>query len=214
VTTRCRPVASRGKRLMDVLGAVTALIAGGPLLVLAAIAILMDDGRPVWFLQRRAGLGGRPFVVRKLRTMRVNTLSVAEVGQVDPSHALVTPVGRFARRLRLDELPQMLNVLAGDMSLVGPRPAMPEDAEAYGTFERRRLETRPGVTGWAQVNGNVKLTWPQRIMMDVWYIDHWSIWLDVRILLRTMTVVVQGERIDEAALRKAEDHAKRVHRDG
>ena len=196
------------KRGMDLLGAAVALAAALPLLVLAACWVKLHDGGPVFYRQRRSGRGGREFDVFKLRSMQVNDLPVHAVGEVSASHPLVTAPGRVIRRLKIDELPQLLSVLRGDMSLVGPRPTVPEQVREYGPFERRRLLVRPGLTGWAQVNGNVGFTWPERILLDVWYVDHWSLALDARILVRTAGVIVSGERRNAAALREAAAHAR------
>lgn len=195
------------KRLLDVAVAVAGLLVAAPLLAVAAAAILLEDGRPVLFVQERAGRGGQPFRLVKLRTMRVHDRPAVEVGQVGLDDPLVTRVGRLARRTKLDELPQLVNVVRGEMSLVGPRPALPEQAAAYDEVDRIRLEVRPGLTGWAQVNGNVQLDWDQRIALDIWYVRHWSLALDVRILLRTVTVVVAGERADSAVVEECVRYA-------
>jgi lipopolysaccharide/colanic/teichoic acid biosynthesis glycosyltransferase len=119
-------------------------------------------------------------------------------------------VGRWIRRYKVDELPQLLNVLRGDMSLIGPRPAMPEHKQKYTAFEYRRLSIRPGMTGWAQVNGGMELSWPERIVLDVWYIDHRSLWLDIAILWQTLAVVIFGEEPDRAALEEALAYADHI----
>jgi lipopolysaccharide/colanic/teichoic acid biosynthesis glycosyltransferase len=153
-------------------------------------------------------------VCASFRSMRVNDFSPLRVGQVRGEHPLVTPVGRWIRRLKVDELPQLLNVLRGDMSLVGPRPALVDQVESYTDFQRRRLEMRPGMTGWAQVNGNIELEWAERILLDIWYIDHCSPWLDLRILWRTSAVVIFGERSNRQALKDAYAYANRFDRRG
>jgi lipopolysaccharide/colanic/teichoic acid biosynthesis glycosyltransferase len=202
------------KRTLDLaLGSVLLIIAI-PLVALAALAILLDDGRPVMFHQERAGKDGSRFRVHKLRTMRRNDLAVDAVGQVGADHDLLLRVGRWLRRLKIDELPQLLNVLRGDMSLVGPRPTVPEQVAAYSPFERRRLIVKPGMTGWAQVHGNVRLTWPDRILLDVWYVDNWTVGLDLGILGRTAAVMLLGEQVDERALEDARLHAARADRSG
>jgi lipopolysaccharide/colanic/teichoic acid biosynthesis glycosyltransferase len=142
--------------------------------------------------------------------MRVHGLPTTEVGQVYETHPMVTRVGRLLRRFKIDELPQLVNVLLGDMSIVGPRPALPEALAGYDEFQRRRLEVRPGLTGWAQVNGSARLTWDERILLDVWNIDHWSHGLDLRILARTLGVVLWGERPNRRALAAARAHAARL----
>jgi lipopolysaccharide/colanic/teichoic acid biosynthesis glycosyltransferase len=200
------------KRGCDVIGAALLLALSAPVLALAALAIALEDGRPVLFLQTRAGLRGRPFRVVKLRTLKVNQVAPSSLGQVRAGNALVLRTGAVLRRLKIDELPQLWNVLVGDMSLVGPRPTMPEQAEAYDANEARRLEVRPGLSGWAQVNGNVELTWEERILLDVWYVDHWSLILDARILAATARVVLFGEKRHVAALEEAIKHAHRIGR--
>jgi lipopolysaccharide/colanic/teichoic acid biosynthesis glycosyltransferase len=146
--------------------------------------------------------------------MKVNNLSVAETGQVDSGHPLVTRVGVILRRLKIDELPQLVNVLKGDISLVGPRPATAEHVRGYDAFQLLRLEMRPGLTGWAQINGNARLTWDERIALDIYYIDHWSLALDMVILFATFPVILRGERLHPAALKRALEHAHCSHRRG
>jgi lipopolysaccharide/colanic/teichoic acid biosynthesis glycosyltransferase len=198
------------KRACDVLGAGLLLAACSPVLLVAALAVALEDGFPVLFLQDRVGRAGRSFRVVKLRTMRVNAEDVDALGQVRPGHQLVLRSGNVLRRLKIDELAQLWNVLRGDMSLVGPRPTVRSQVDKYDAFQRRRLEMRPGLTGWAQVNGNVELSWDERILLDVWYLDHWSLWLDARILLATARVVLFGERRDDHALEEASQHAHRT----
>lgn len=195
------------KRAVDFLAAATLLLGLSPLLVLSSLVVLWEDGWPVIFRQERVGLRGRPFHLIKLRTMRRNTLPVSVVGQVGPDHAMVLRTGRWLRRFKLDELPQLLNVLVGEMSLVGPRPTVQEQVDHYTPYQRRRLEMPPGMTGWAQVNGGVSLSWSERILLDVWYVDRWSLALDLRILLATPAVVFRGERRSEPAVEQAREHA-------
>ena len=174
------------KRLFDVLTAGTLLIAATPFLGLVAVAVWIDGGRPVFFSQTRSGRHGSPFTLYKLRTLHPDT------GLVDAPRDHTTRVGRWLRRWGLDELPQLWNVLRGDMSLVGPRPTLPQQVARYGAFERQRLAVRPGLTGWAQVHGRNAIPWPERIALDVWYVHHRSLWLDLRILLRTPRAVLMG----------------------
>lgn len=202
------------KRGCDVVASALLLAACSPVLALAALAIALEDGRPVLFLQRRAGLRGRPFRIVKLRTLKVNQIAPEALGQVRAGNALALRIGGVLRRLKIDELPQLWNVLVGDMSLVGPRPTIPEQAERYDAFQARRLTTRPGISGWAQINGNVELTWEERILLDVWYVENWSFLLDVRILAATAGVVLFGERRRAGALERAVEHAKRTRRSG
>lgn len=208
-----RPVRpGRVKRAFDVTVSAIALVLASPFIGLAVLAARLQDGGPGLFTQRRIGRHGRPFTIYKVRTMAVNDLAVDEVGQVASDHPLVTPVGRLIRRLKIDELPQLVNVLRGEMSLIGPRPTIQEQVDAYDEFQRRRLEVRPGVTGWAQVSGNVSLDWGERIALDVWYVDHRSWVLDAKILLRTVAVVLRGEVVDPDARRLALEHEDRTRR--
>ena len=192
------------KRAIDLVVAAGALACTSPVQFVAALMIWLESGRPILFAQPRAGLHGRVFTALKFRSMR---LHAPDLVQVTGAHPLVTRTGRVIRRLKIDELPQLVNVVRGDMSLVGPRPTLPELAAQYSEYERRRLAVRPGLTGWAQVNGNVTLTWSERILLDVWYVDHRTARLDLAILLRTVMVVIRGERTRPAALEAARQHA-------
>lgn len=202
------------KRIIDILGSGVALLCCAPLLALTALAILLEDGRPVFFRQQRAGQRGVDFTVLKLRSMRTQPPSApaAEITQTRADDPMVTHVGRVIRRLKIDELPQLVNVLTGDMSLVGPRPTIPEQVVAYSDFERRRLEMKPGLSGWAQVHGGIELSWPERILLDVWYIDHWSLALDISIVLKTVSVIVFGESRNDKVVAEAASHAERLGR--
>jgi lipopolysaccharide/colanic/teichoic acid biosynthesis glycosyltransferase len=195
------------KRAVDVAVAGVALAGALPVMAATAALIALEDGRPVLFVQRRVGKDGQLFDMLKFRTMRENTLTIQQTGQVREDHPLVTRVGRVIRRYKIDELPQLVNVLRGEMSLVGPRPTYPEHAATFTPLQRRRLEVLPGCTGWAQVNGGTLYTWDERILMDVWYVDHWSLGLDLRVLARTLGVVLGGERASDEALRDAQEHA-------
>jgi len=191
------------RRLIDLVGSGVLLLLAAPILIVAAVAIWSIDRGPIFYRQTRAGLRGQPFSVLKFRSMQVNQLPAVAVGQVREDHPMVTPVGRWIRRFKIDGLPQLLNVFRGEMTLIGPRPTVLEQVEEYTPFQRRRLEIPPGISGWAQVNGGVELSWPERIILDVWYVDHRSFWLDLEILRRTAGVVLFGERVDPAALRDA-----------
>jgi len=208
---RAARAAMRG---LDVAAAAAGLLLLSPLLLAAAALVALEDGRPVLYRQERSGRGGRRFALLKLRTMRRNDIPVDVLGPIGDDHPLVLRAGRLLRRFKVDELPQLVNVLRGDMSLVGPRPTVPEQVERYDAFERRRLFVRPGLTGWAQVNGNTQLSWPDRILLDVWYVDHWSLWLDLRILAKTVSVVLLGERPNVPALDRALAHANGTGRRG
>jgi lipopolysaccharide/colanic/teichoic acid biosynthesis glycosyltransferase len=184
-------------RLFDIALAVVALVVSSPLLALAALAIRLESrGSPI-YRQRRAGRGGAPFELYKLRTMVLGADPVGigdPVGRDDPR---VTRVGRFLRRFSLDELPNLLNVLRGEMAIVGPRPTIEAQVEHYTPHQRRRLEVKPGLTGWAQVNGRAGLPWDERIELDVWYVENRSAWLDVKILARTAALLVSGRGVTD-----------------
>lgn len=183
----------RLKHVADRVVAVTALAALSPALAVIAWRIRREDGGPVFYRQERAGLDGAPFRVWKFRSMSVGADRVGLGLNVAAGDDRITETGRLLRDWSLDELPQLLNVACGEMSLVGPRPGLPDQAARYDAFQRRRLEMRPGLTGWAQVNGRNRLTWEERIVLDVWYVDHWSPLLDLRILARTLGVVVRRD---------------------
>lgn len=164
-----------------------ALIALLPIFAIIGIFIRLDSKGPVFFVQERAGKDGKIFRVYKLRTMVKNSYSMGKgLKQNDPR---ITRVGRYLR-WGIDELPQLINVFKGDMSLVGPRPTLQEQVNLYSKEHRRRLEVKPGITGWALVNGRNRLSWPERIKLDIWYIDNWSLWLDLKILSKTIWVVI------------------------
>ena len=187
--TRARPFSGTSKRLLDVMGAGLLLGLSTPFSLLIAGLILAESGLPVLFRQQRSGRYGRPFEVLKFRTL---LLGAHDVGN---PLSRVTKAGRVLRRWGLDELPQLWNVLRGEMSLVGPRPTLPEQTARYGPFERRRLDVRPGLTGWAQIHGRNALSWPERIRLDVWYVEHASLRLDLYILLRTPGTLLRGEGV-------------------
>lgn len=173
------------KRLLDLAVVIPGLLLLSPVLLVAAVAVALSG--PVFFRQTRIGQGGRPFTIWKFRTMVVNAGDLGDTPHLtvgdDPR---VTPVGRWLRATKVDELPQLLNVLRGEMSLVGPRPLLPEYLPRYSPQQARRHEVRPGLTGWAQVNGRNALTWERKFALDVWYVDHASLALDLRILLLTV----------------------------
>ncbi|MGA2133258.1 MAG: sugar transferase [Bryobacteraceae bacterium] len=183
------------KHMLDLAGALIGLVLAGPLLVLTAAAILICDGRPVFWMQPRSGLGGRQFRLCKFRTMSEATDNTGRL--LDDQHR-VTRLGAILRAWSLDELPQLWNVLKGDMSLVGPRPLLPSYLERYTEFQRRRLEVRPGITGWCQITGRNALAWEEKLARDVWYVDHWSLWLDLRILAGTIPTVLRRQGISQA----------------
>jgi lipopolysaccharide/colanic/teichoic acid biosynthesis glycosyltransferase len=179
------------KRALDLLGAGVGLTISAPLLAASALAVRLEDGGPVFFRQERVGQDGRLFEVLKLRTMIVDAHTQGAGYAVDKGDSRITRVGSLLRRTSLDELPQLWNVLRGEMSLVGPRPTLAYQVEQYTERQRRRLEARPGLTGWAQINGRASLSWPERIELDVWYVEHRSLALDLRILVRTVAVLLR-----------------------
>jgi lipopolysaccharide/colanic/teichoic acid biosynthesis glycosyltransferase len=183
------------RRIVDVLVAAAALVVSAPLLLAAMVAIRLETpGHPI-YRQRRVGKDGRAFEVLKLRTMvsgAEHTGAGLAIAEGDPR---ITRVGAFLRRTSLDELPNLVNVLRGDMSLIGPRPTIPVQVEQYTERQRGRLAVKPGLTGWAQVNGRTSLPWAKRIELDLWYIEHRSLALDVRILWRTAVILLTGHGI-------------------
>ena len=182
------------KRLFDCLLAGAGLLLLSPVLVVSAVAVRAKMGSPVLFRHPRAGKGGRTFVMYKLRTM---TDARDANGKPLPDEERMTPTGMFLRRFSLDELPQLLNVLKGDMSLVGPRPLLPEYVPLYSPEQRRRLDVLPGITGWAQINGRNALSWEQKFALDIWYVDNRSFGLDIRILFRTVASVITGRGVSQ-----------------
>lgn len=182
------------KRGMDVLLSSAAIVMLSPILLVTAIIVRMSLGAPVIFRQTRPGLGAAPFVMYKFRTMREVS---DDTGVPLPDHMRLTRVGQFLRSTSLDELPELVNVLKGDMSLVGPRPLLLEYVPLYTTEQARRHEMRPGITGWAQVHGRNAVSWEDRFKLDVWYIDNHSFSLDLKILLLTVRNVVFREGINQ-----------------
>jgi sugar transferase EpsL len=184
------------KRLFDVAVAIVAFVALWPLMLVIALLIRIKMGAPVLFPQERPGYKGRPFIVYKFRTMALAANSAA----ADPARDIqrLTPLGSALRKWTLDELPQFWNVLRGDVSLVGPRPLLMQYMPRYSAEQARRHDVKPGLTGWAQVNGRNAQTWEERFTLDVWYVDHWSLWLDLKILWRTVVTVIKKEGIARA----------------
>ena len=180
------------KRAVDLLGAGVGLALASPVIGLAALAIKLDDGGPVFYRQRRVGRHGEDFDLVKLRTMIPGAETEGAGWAVNYADPRITRVGRVLRRLSVDELPQLWNVLQGEMSLVGPRPTLAYQVEQYTPRQRKRLDVKPGLTGWAQVNGRAKLLWTDRIELDLWYVEHRSAWLDLKIIARTPRVLFSG----------------------
>ena len=180
---------SLAKAAIDRAVALVGLCASLPLIAAAALAVVLEDRGSPFFVHQRPGLGGRPFKLIKLRTMRTAT---GPDGAPLPDGQRITRVGAFLRRTSIDELPQLWNVLRGELSLVGPRPLLMRYLPRYSREQARRHEVKPGITGWAQVNGRNTVDWPKRLRLDVWYVDHWSLGLDLRILALTAGRVLGG----------------------
>ena len=179
-------------RALDVAGSAFGLAVSSPFLAAAALAIKLDDGGPVLYRQRRVGHHGEEFDLLKLRTMVVGAEKQGAGWAVNRGDPRITRARRLLRRLSLDELPQFWNVLRGDMSLIGPRPTLSYQVEQYTPRQRRRLEVKPGLTGWAQIHGRAALPWDERIELDVWYVENRSAWLDLKILVRTPLALFRG----------------------
>jgi lipopolysaccharide/colanic/teichoic acid biosynthesis glycosyltransferase len=181
------------KAILDRLAAAAALVLLSPLLAGIAVWIWLDDGRPAVLPQERAGKRGKPFRMLKFRTMVVDAVEAGKrLGLEDPwglvpDDPRITRSGRFLRRTSLDELPQLVNVLKGQMSLVGPRPDLVDQVANYSEADSRRLAVLPGITGWSQVHGREEIGWPERFEQDAWYVEHWSLWLDFKIVVATFT---------------------------
>ena len=199
------------KRCTDIVGAGLGLIVLSPFLVITAIAVWVRLGRPIIFKQMRPGLNGKPFYMYKLRTM---TNEKDEKGNPLPDEQRLTRLGRFLRSSSLDELPELFNVIKGDMSLVGPRPLLMQYLDRYTPEQARRHEVRPGITGWAQVNGRNAITWEEKFALDVWYVDNQSLWLDMKILAMTVVQVFRREGISaegEATMTEFMGSAGSIH---
>jgi lipopolysaccharide/colanic/teichoic acid biosynthesis glycosyltransferase len=183
-----------GKRLLDLLIVIPALIALSPLIAVLAVLVRIKLGSPVLFTQERPGLHAKPFRLIKFRTM---TNARDASGNLLPDEKRLGRFGRFLRSTSLDELPELINVLKGEMSLVGPRPLLMQYLPRYNAEQARRHEVRPGLTGWAQINGRNTLSWEQKFNLDVWYVDHASLWLDCRIMALTLWKVLRREGISQ-----------------
>lgn len=182
------------KRLLDLFLTIPGLIFLLPVLMVTAFLVRVKLGRPVLFKQLRPGLGGKPFTILKFRTMT----DARDAGSVLLNDAQrLTRFGRFLRASSLDELPELYNVLRGDMSLVGPRPLLMQYLERYTPEQARRHEVKPGITGWAQVNGRNAITWEEKFKLDVWYVDNWSLWLDIKIIAMTVWKILKREGISQ-----------------
>jgi lipopolysaccharide/colanic/teichoic acid biosynthesis glycosyltransferase len=179
-------------RALDIALAGVLLVVTSPLFALAALAIRLESRGPVFYKQLRVGRGGEQFQLWKLRTMVPGAEAMGAGIYVLEGDARITRVGRLLRRFSLDELPNLVNVLRGEMAIVGPRPTVQEQVDRYTDRQRRRLEVKPGITGWAQINGRTSLPWPERIELDVWYVEHRSLRLDLRILAKTARMLATG----------------------
>jgi len=197
-----RLYAQHGKRLFDVLLTVPFLLVCAPVVALVALCVRLRLGSPVLFCQQRPGLYGRSFTLLKFRTM---TEARDGQGHLLPDVERLTPLGRFLRSTSLDELPEFLNVLRGEMSLVGPRPLLMKYLERYTPEQMRRHDVRPGITGWAQVNGRNAITWEHKFALDVWYVDHLSCWLDLKIVVLTVWRIVRRDGINEPGQATAQE---------
>lgn len=184
-----------GKPMIDMGSATIALLVLSPLLVMLAFVIARKLGRPVLFVQERSGWRGRPFRIVKFRSM---TNAVDASAQPLPDEERLTGFGKWLRASSLDELPELWNVVKGEMSLVGPRPLHTHYDALYSARQKRRLEVRPGITGWAQVNGRNAIGWPDKLELDVWYVEHQSFWLDMKVLFATLSKVLRREGINSA----------------
>ncbi len=182
------------KRIFDLIAASLGLVILSPIILLLAIFVRILVGAPVLFRQQRPGYKGRPFYIHKFRTM---TDARNSKDEPLPDALRLTRFGAFLRSSSLDELPELFNVLRGEMSLVGPRPLLMEYLPLYSAEQMRRHDAYPGLTGWAQVNGRNALSWQQRFTLDVWYVDHWSFWLDLKIILMTLWKVVRREGVNQ-----------------
>jgi lipopolysaccharide/colanic/teichoic acid biosynthesis glycosyltransferase len=189
-------------RPLDLALAGVLLVVTAPLMALAAFAIKLESRGPVFYHQRRVGKDGRPFELLKLRTMVPGAESLGAGIYVLEGDPRITRVGRLLRRFSLDELPNLVNVLRGELAIVGPRPTVQEQVDRYTERQRRRLEVKPGITGWAQINGRTSLSWPERIELDVWYVEHRSLRLDLRILARTARLLATGHGLYSEELRQ------------
>lgn len=193
---RQRGIPIKVKRAFDIVGASVLLVAAAPVFATAAVAVRVVMGSPVLFRQRRPGFRGAPFELIKLRTM---TTERDAQGNLRPDVERLGSLGKFLRRSSIDELPQLWNVLRGDMSFVGPRPLLMQYLERYSPEQARRHDVLPGITGWSQVHGRNSLDWAQKLALDVWYVDHWSLLLDAKVLWLTVGTVLFARGVSHAA---------------
>lgn len=183
------------KRVIDLVLAFSGIIVLLPLFIIISILIKLDTKGAVFFIQERVGKDGKLFNIYKFRTMVENAVEIKGDFLVEKDDSRITRAGKWLRRTSFDELPQLFNILKGEMSFVGPRPTLKYQVEEYDEFQKNRLKVRPGVTGWAQINGRNEISWPERIKLDVWYVDNRSFYLDMKIILRTFIVWLKKEGI-------------------
>ncbi|MEM2929046.1 MAG: sugar transferase [Nitrososphaerota archaeon] len=183
------------KEVFDKIISFFLLIILSPLLLIISILIKLDSKGPVFFIQERVGKNGKIFKIIKFRTMFVGAEEKTKGIYIDEQNPYITKIGKFLRRWSLDELPELINVLKGDMSLVGPRPTLKYQVEKYNDFQKKRLLFKPGITGWAQINGRNRISWEERIKLDIWYIEHWSLLLDLKILFKTISEIFKKENV-------------------
>lgn len=183
------------KFLFDRIAAAVMFLILLPIIIIISIFIKLDSKGNVFFLQERVGKDKKLFKIYKFRTMVSNAVNIGLGVLTEENDPRITRVGNFLRKTSLDELPQLINIIKGDMSIIGPRPTLLYQVEQYDKVQMLRLKVRPGVTGWAQVNGRNSISWPERIRLDVWYVENWSLWLDFKILLRTFLVIFNKDGI-------------------
>ncbi|RJP27685.1 MAG: sugar transferase [Candidatus Omnitrophota bacterium] len=181
------------KRVLDIIISVLLLGFTSLIFIVASIGVKLASKGPILFKQERIGLQGKPFEIYKFRTMLVNTEERTLGRYISKEEEAITAIGKFLRRWAIDELPQLWNVIKGDMSLVGPRPTLKYQVDKYDDHQWKRLNVKPGITGWAQVNGRNLLSWPDRIEQDIWYVDNWSLFLDIKIMLMTIPALLRKD---------------------
>lgn len=190
------------KRVFDLVFGFLALVALSPVFLILGVLVLIFHGSPILYLQQRPGYKGRPFFIYKFRTM---TDKRDENGRLLEDERRLTRFGSFLRSTSLDELPELINVLLGEMSLVGPRPLLMQYLERYSPEQARRHDVMPGMTGWSQIHGRNRLSWQEKFTLDVWYVDHWSFWLDIKIIIMTIIKVITREGINQPGQATAEE---------
>jgi len=195
------------KRFLDLILTIPAFVLLSPVLIVTALLVRCKLGKPVLFTQQRPGLGGRPFKIFKFRTM---TDEGDANGQLLSDKQRLTRFGAFLRKTSMDELPELINVLKGDMSLVGPRPLLMQYLERYTLEQARRHDVKPGITGWAQVNGRNAISWEEKFKLDVWHVAHWSLWLDIKIIILTIWKIIKREGISQPGQATMEEFKPKI----